>query len=180
MGLPDLYPNIAFLIGQLPDPYGRSLDDYLRFSDSDWEAQHDVIQMAFPTKTQSKFHPDQPFLPANFDMYAEVHHLCCETISTLLHQYLKSLGVDFSKNQYGATFELRPGVDPYWADSRDHNTLRLTRILECLGIFRMNYIKDDLYNFLVYKVAPKYSDRINAATVAFWVAAKENKLHLLR
>ena len=178
-------PNIDFLTGKAPDPYGRTLADYLAFTDTDWESQHDVIQMAFPTKTQSKFHPDQPFLPAGWTVWnrmltTDELQRARAAISTLLHSYLNSLGVEFLKNGYRCTFSLREGVDPYWANSSDHNTLRLTRILECLGIFEMYGTQADFHDFLVYTVAPKYSDRINAATVAFWVAARENKLHLLR
>lgn len=175
-------PNIYFLTGTAPDSNGRTLQQYLAFDDNDWEFQHDVIQMAFPTKTQSKFHPDQPFLPADFnveDLSNDEYQRSRAAISLLLHGYLKSLGVEFLINHTLVTLSCKSQY-PHWADSNDHNTLRLTRILECLGIFGMVYSQTALHDFLVYEIAPDNSDRINTKTVAFWVAAKENKLHLLR
>ena len=178
-----MHPNIAFLLGAAPDPYGRTLQDYLAFSEEDWEAQHDVIQMAFPTMTQSKFHPNQPFLSADFsiaDLTTDAYQRCRAAISLLLHSYLKSLRVEFLVNHNVPSFVLRGGSYLYWADSRNHNTLRLTRILECLGIFGMTNIQHGLHNFLVYEIAAQSTESISAKTVAFWVAAKENNLHLLR
>ena len=178
-----MYPNIAFLLGAAPDPYGRTLQDYRAFSAEDWEAQHDVIQMAFPTKTQSKFHPNQPFLPADFsiaDMTPDAYQRCRAAISLLLHSYLNSLRVEFLINHDVPSFRLLGGSYLYWADSRNHNTLRLTRILDCLGIFGLTIIQQGLHDFLVYEIAAQSTGSISAETVAFWVAAKENNLHLLR
>lgn len=172
--------NIEFLLGINDDPNGRSVDDYLKFSGTDWETQHDVIQMAFPTKTQSKFHPNQPFLSAGFvfaDLPEKERQRCRSTISLLLHSYMKSLDVQFLIIK-DPEFIAGNGVS-FWAHSRDHNTLRLTRILECLGIFEMTAIQNALFEFLVYEIAGNNS-RISGTTVAFWVAAKENKLDRLR
>lgn len=173
--------NVAFLLGLEPDPNGRTVQQYLAFDDNDWEFQHDVIQLAFPTKTQSQFHPHQRFLPTYFkveDLTDDEAQRCRATISLLLHSYLKSLGVEFLINQTRISITAKHKY-PDWAASCDHNTLRLTRILECLGIFGMVDIQTALHDFLVYDIAPKNSDRISTKTVAFWVAAKENKLHLL-
>lgn len=177
---------IAFLLNQQPDKLGRTVQQYLGFAEMDWEFQHDVIQMAFPTKTQSAYHPDQPFLPSDFDiksLAADEQQRCKATISLLLHSYLKSLGVEFlsyGNENVKHSFTLTRTSYPAWADSRDHNTLRLTRILECLGIFEMYDTQQALFEFLMFRIAAVFHTRVNTKTVAFWVAAKENKLHLLR
>ena len=177
--------NISFLLGITPDPNGRAIDQYLAFRDDEWEGQHDIIQMAFPNKTQSKFHPNQPFLPASFDIAGlsdAQRQQCRATIILLLQSYLKSLSVDFTINGGKVDIHFGPFSTPrpYWTLPRDHNTLRLTRILECLAIFDILDVRNALYDFLVYTVIPGYGDGIGAYTLAFWVAAKENKLHLLR
>lgn len=176
--------NIEFLLGASPDLHGRTVGEYRQFTPTEWESQHDVIQMAFPTKTQSRFHPGQPFLPADFDPYAHIpaadYQRCKATISLLLHSYLKSLGVEFLINHGHVTLSIEMGSNPYWLNSTDHNTLRLTRILECLGIFGMVDIQIALHDYLVFELSPAFCETISAKTVAFWVAAKENKLHLLR
>lgn len=173
--------NIMFLLNLEPDPNGRTVHEYLHFEDHEWEEQHDVIQMAFPTKTRSKFHPDQPYIPADFDFatLSDDHRQRIRaTISLLLHSYMRSLGVEFLINRDRITFTTNVDA-PYWAESRDHNTLRLTRILECLGIFGLTEIQTALHDFLVYNIAVRQNGRINAKTVAYWVAARENKLNLL-
>lgn len=177
--------NISFLLGYEQDQNTRTVNDYLRFNENDWEDQHDVIQMAFPTKTQSKFHPNQPFLSADFDINAldaDQKQRCKATVSLLLHSYLKSLSVSFLINHDLVDIHFGPFSTgrPYWTLPRDHNTLRLTRVLECLGIFEMTNIQSALYDFLVYTVIPCYSEGIDSYTLAHWVAAKDNKLHLLR
>lgn len=174
--------NITFLLGTAPDDNGRVIQQYLNFNDYEWESQHDVIQMAFPTRTQSKFHPNQPFLSSDFDIEAltdDERQRVRATVSLLLHSYMQSLGVEFLINRNLVTFTSKTQF-PTWAATSDHNTLRLSRILECLGIFNMDYIQSALYDFLVYQIVPNNNGRINAKTVAFWSAAKENKLHLLR
>lgn len=176
--------NIAFLLGHEPDANGLTVNQYLHFHGVDWEQQHDVIQMAFPTKTQSKFHPEQPFLPAEFDMFdleEDEQQRLKATISLLLHSYLKSLEVEFLINHDNVSITMKPlGVAPYWANSRDHNTLRLSRILECLDIFEMRNIQKALFEFLVYDIGVTYYNDINAKTVAYWVAARENRLRRIR
>lgn len=173
--------NIAFLLGTEADPFGRKVEDYLTFSGVDWERYHDVIQMAFPTRTQSKFHPNQPFISAGFDvndLSEKDRNYCRSTISLLLHSYMKSLNVEFLIIK-DPEFNISVPVSSLpWATSRDHNTLRLTRILDCLGVFGMTAIQNALFEFLVYNIA-KNSRDISGTTVAFWVAAKENKLDLL-
>ena len=184
--------NIAFLLGLEPDNNGRMVADYLNFSDRDWEEQHDVIQMAFPTKTRSKFHPNQPFLSEDYsvlrftgDEYVRVK----EVITLLLKSYLKSLGIVLTEMTVpveGVAYPFQKELvlftcsTPHfvWANSNDHNTLRLTRILDSLAILGLHKIQGELFSFLVYKVAVDYSHAINSKTVAFWVAARENKLHL--
>ncbi len=176
--------NIRFLLGHEFDDNGLTVQQYLQFDENDWETQHDVIQLAFPTMTQSKFHPHQPFLPASFDisnLTDDERQRVKATVSLLLHSYMNSLGVEFLINQTLVTFTMKQHIQtPAWASSRDHNTLRLTRILECLGILGMGNIQTALHDFLVYDIGVKYSGAISAKTIAFWVAARENKLHLIR
>jgi hypothetical protein len=174
--------NISFLLGLELDDNGRSVQQYLNFDVNDWEFQHDVIQMAFPTKTQSQFHPTQPFLSADFDLAAltdDQRQRVRATISLLLYSYMKSLNVEFLINHDRVSLDLTHSY-PAWADSNDHNTIRLTRVLECLGIFEMYNIRDALFDFLMYRIAAVFHNRVKTKTVAFWVAAKDNKLEKLR
>jgi hypothetical protein len=178
-----MVPAIAFLKAQGCDQSGRMVADYLNFTPERWEECHDHMQWAFPTRTKSAFNPNAPVIPEDFAFNGDSEVV--KTLTLLLVQYLSSLGIGCSHDPvmgytftYSAAWER--GERPYWAHSRDHNMLRITRVLECLGIFGMIELQEDLHDFFVYTIAPTFSDTINAKTVAFWVAAKENKLHRLR
>lgn len=181
---------IAFLRGLGPDANGRMLAEYLAWSPEKWESCHDHMQWAFPTCTKSAFNPNAPIVPDDFVFYGESDVV--PNLEVLVTQYLNSLGIVMSYDEViGYTFTYpstwgdmnRLGTIefmPYWAHSGDHNMLRITRVLESLGIFGMTELQTAVHDFFVYTIAPSFGAYINAKTVAFWVAAKENKLHLLR
>lgn len=176
--------NIAFLLAQACDGNGRMVADYFNFTEERWEDCHDHMQWAFPTHTKSAYNPRAATIPLDFELSSltdDELQRCRATISLLLRSYTQSLGVEFLINHTLVTFTLLPRIQyPAWASSRDHNVLRMTRVLECLGIFGMTNIQTALHDFLVYEIAPTYFETINAKTVAYWVAAKEGKLHLMR
>ena len=174
--------NIEFLLGQASDGNGRLISEYLQFSPERWEECHDHMQWAFPTHTQSAYNPSAATIPLTFELSSlsdDELQRCRATISLLLHSYMRSLSVEFLINHTLITFEAKSQY-PDWASSRDHNTLRMTRVLECLGIFDMTAIQSALGDWLVYTISVKHHAHISAKTVAYWVAAKDNKLHLLR
>ena len=175
-----MLPAIAFLLGQGTDQSGRTLADYRAFDAAKWEDCHDHMQWAFPTRTRSAYNRSAPTIPNTFKF--DGNDAIKTNITDLLKQYLASLGVRMHfYPENGWVIEWEPGTpNPYWVYSQDHNTLRMTRVLECLGIFGLKNLQTALFEFLVYSVATQFSPRINGKTVAFWVAAKENRLDYLR
>ncbi len=173
-----MLPAIAFLKAQGCDQSGRMVADYLNWPAPMWEACHDHMQWAFPTRNPSAFNPNAPLIPADFVFDGDPDVKA--TIGLLFLGYLDSLHLEFKGGVVNWEDGAEPEGTPFWMDSRDHNTLRMTRVLECLGIFGLTQHQEALYNFLVFTVAKCYFHTLNAKTVAFWVAAKENKLHLVR
>lgn len=173
---------IEFLQGEGTDSKGRTFQDYVEFSPEQWEDCHDHMQWAFPTRTVSAYNPNAPAVPEDyiFQYEQEVQ----SSIFHLLERYLDSLNINIEMDRViGCSIGWKADEDDYvlnpWVGPRNHNMLRMTRVLEALGIFEMEDAQEALFNFLIYDIAVNHSD-ISATTVAFWVAAKENKLHLLR
>lgn len=172
---------IAFLIGEGTDQSGRVLSDYFGFDAAKWEDCHDHMQWAFPTRTKSMYNAKAPTVPDDFkfDGNAEV----TASISELLDRYLASLGVKRAHSEDGTLAFLWIPSRPeefVWVNKGNHNMLRMTRVLECLNIFGMTAERDALYNMLMYDIAAECPTYFDARTLVFWVAAKENKLHLVR
>lgn len=176
-----MHSFIAFLAGQAPDHRGRTIDDYKAFRDTDWEAQHDIIQWAFPTKTVSQYNANAPVVPEDYTF--EFDLTVMNNILVLMENYLKSLGIHSTDADYTSgnilKFIHRPSKDA-WIHRNNHNYKRLTRLIECLGIFGLEAFQKDLAEYLIFDFAVNWSRAIDAETVVYWVAAWENKRHLLR
>lgn len=171
---------INFLIGTGHDGRGRTLADYMAFDAAKWEACHDHIQWAFPTKTKSAYNPNAPVVPEDFTF--EPDYRVKQAILDLMVNYFKSLGITIQSATNGRNFVsfVHDGDTDFWIVSADHNMKRLTRLIECLGIFDMEAIQRDLVEFLLYDFAMEYEACIPHSTVVYWLAAWENKQHLLK
>lgn len=168
----------AFLLGKGVDGCGRTLKDYMSFDDARWEQCHDHIQWAFPSRIMSAFNPNAPVVPADyvFDGCPDVQ----AAIKCLMFRYLQSLHIHphFSGYEY-----VKPSVyDAHrngWVHYRNHNLRRITRLIECLGIFGLKHEQQSFVEFLLYDFVIYYGHEIPASTIVYWVAAWENKQHLL-
>lgn len=171
---------LDFLAGDRADQSGRTLDDYLAFSREDWERQHDVIQWAFPTRTVSAYNPDAPILPDGDIGYSPVHQ---QNILKLFKSYLESLNLKMSDADNGTNlikFEfIQSQLYGHWMRRGDHNYKRLSRVIECLGLFGLEPFRDDLAEYLIFDYAINYNDRVDSVTVVYWMASWQNKKHLL-
>lgn len=110
-------PIVAFYKGEGTDAQGRHLSDYLHFTHEEMENIHDWVQWAFPLPEPSKAQPQSPVLTQeDLDVF--------RTQSTL-QQKAKALA------DYYLDF-LRETTD--WRKDRDHNHLRITRVLRFLSL----------------------------------------------
>ena len=172
---------LEFLTGAGVDGRGRTLADYMQFDAAKWEECHDHIQWAFPTKTRSAYNPNAPVVPEDFVFEGDCR--VKQAILDLMKNYFASLHITMETATNGVNF-VKFTFDPSnnndsWVWSGDHNMKRMTRLIECLGIFDMQAIQRDLVEFLLYDLAVKNADYISYSTIVFWVAAWENKQHLV-
>ena len=166
---------LDFLSGLETDTKGRYVSDYKVF-DVEWEYNHDVIQWAFPTRTVSEYNPTAPILPEVFHFTAE-HQ---QTIITLMASYLASLGIDTFYAGKVLSFDYSSDTHFRWLHQYNHNYKRLTRLIECLGLFQLKTEQTALAEFLIYNLAIKFSKDISTDTVVYWLATWQNARHKLQ
>jgi hypothetical protein len=170
----------AFLNGTAPDAIGRTVQDYLAFDADKWEECHNHVQWAFPNNEQSMFNPNAPVVDMQ-DFANQLTWQGQENVLNLAHNYLLSLGI-VPDNKLRPTFHIdynSPRLAIWLSHPRDHNFLRLTRLLHV-----WSYIDPDralgLLGTLadVAKVANARAvlskqtvDIVGADTLVFWVNA---------
>lgn len=164
---------IDFLNGNETDNNGRYVSDYLNFTPFEWEANHDIIQWAFPTKTVSLYNPDAPIIPDDFNYTPQNQ----QTIMYLMILYLSTLGITGHLIGKSIEFDYHDNFDRYndWIRPHNHNYKRLTRLIECLGLFGLKQAQKSLAEFLIYDFAIKYRKEITADTVVYWLATWQNE-----
>jgi len=139
---------IEFLKGIGTDDKGRTLDEIVQWSDAKLEYSHDTIQWLFPLPEPSQFNPDAPVLTD-----ADLEELRTEEVRN---------GILKAFNRFTLFYN-----NPQWLTPRNHNYLRLTRILKCLGLAGLDKEKNSLKGALnaTYIL---HSNVIGETTKKFW------------
>lgn len=140
---------IEFLKGTGKHPNGQTLDEILKWSDDQLEYSHDVIQWLFPLDEPSQCQPYSPVLSSEDVKYIK-------TDSDIKNNLLKSLSrfIKFWSSDH-------------WFTPRNHNYLRVTRVLKCLGLSGMKAQKD-MFKVLVDLYYYNNSEVIGPITKKFW------------
>lgn len=142
-----------FFQGKGKDNRGRTIDDMLEMSDLELERSHDVIQWLFPLKEKSAHNPAAPLLDD-------------ETIKEILES---EMGYPYLYMAFQRIwkFLIQDGVvKPTWITRRNHNFLRITRIIKCYRLFGEPVAKN-FYDLAMGYYA-KFPDVIGEETVKFW------------
>ena len=116
---------IQFLKGEGPDVEGRTLDDILKWSDAELEESHDTIQWLFPLPERSRYNWDAPVLSED-----DLKELKTEEVRNGILKAFNRFTLFYNNAQ--------------WLTPHNHNYLRLTRILKCLGLAGLDKEKNSL------------------------------------
>jgi hypothetical protein len=106
-----------FLTAEGRDHRGRSLADVLAFDDSTLERSHDYIQWLFPLPEASRFSAGAPVLSH-------------EEIALIRLSGVARANLRRARDRMLAFYR----ENDHWLVPFDHNHLRITRIIRCLGL----------------------------------------------
>jgi hypothetical protein len=160
-------PLLRFYKGAGADASGRRLDDLLAWDDLRLEAVHDYIQWLFPLPDVSRFNPDAPILTA---AEAEVFRSDAKlrsAVSRAFDRFLTFLGFarDGARIARGSHFARRAET---WLTPANHNYLRITRILLCLGYLGLAEQAMAFLAALEDVAAGEGGTVIGSRTLTFW------------
>jgi len=117
---------IDFLEGKAPDSYGRTFASTLDWTDIQLECCHSQVQWIFPLHEESKHAENYPIVDKD-----------------VIEKAKKSVNIKCNLMLAKDRFEKFYGMGDYedidkqrkWCKNRDHNLLRITRIIRCLRLF---------------------------------------------
>ncbi len=144
---------VGFLKGNDPDDKGRYYEEIIGWGDFRLEVCHDYIQRVFPTDEQSRHSSIRPVIER------EVHILlgnpaAAEHMRAMYKRMLRFWQLDgdryYNWHHYG---------------KRNHNYLRMTRVLQSLALFRMEKERADLQKRLQALID---QDRVSDETKRVW------------
>lgn len=161
---------IAFYTGTGKDNRGRTFDDVLAFSMDDLEFVHDYIQWLFPLFERSGANPAAPILDdrsaAAFRRDPQLRRSVRRAVATMLAFY----GLQLSQGP--GVIVIRPASSfaersANWLTPRNHNFLRLTRILKCLSILHAGTLARALLACLL-DIDVAHPGVISDRTIEYW------------
>lgn len=157
---------VEFLAGTGSDHRGRILADVLNWSDDQLENSHDFIQWLFPLPEESKA---VPFAPV---MSEEARQQIIDSSACQLGLLNATIRMT---RFYGIPLQPYDGCNLFghkiarWCDHRNHNFLRMTRILRSLSLLGKKALAEEIFTFISDEIHPNYM----AVDVAmdFWTEA---------
>ena len=127
-----------FLTGRGSDYKGRTFSEMLEWTDDMLEKCHDQIQWFFPLHEESRHAYTYPVITKEFidGISSEDMLLIQDNLKAAKQRMDKFLG-----------FEPYFDIDKQrkWCKDRNHNLLRITRIIRCLRIFGLEEESEDFY-----------------------------------
>lgn len=147
---------VLFLKGKGHDYKGRTLLQLRAMADHRIEKSHDVIQWMFPTDLPSAHCENAPILTD-------------EDIATIREDIKIQLNIRFSLDRMVRFYE----KNDYWITQKNHNFLRITRILRFLWLAGRKHDYVCLQKILdgIYR---DYSDIIGNETYFYWKGANND------
>lgn len=162
---------LAFYSGQQPDSRGRMIEDIWSWDYAKLESTHDYIQWLFPLRERSKFNRNAPVLTdevvAAFKSDKNLRLRLFKSFKVMLKFYGLQCSkwdnpeIEVSKSD---EYESRKGE---WINPRNHNYLRITRILTSLRILGLSNYALSFFNCLA-QIYSLESQNIGTETYNFW------------
>lgn len=159
MIITDIQTIIDFLEGKSKDYRGRTFQDMLDLTDIELERCHDQIQWMWPLHEESKHAHTYPVVTKPLVGKANVNPVILKNLMRAKIRMEKFYGLGEYEDEQK---QMR------WCKDRDHNLLRITRIIRCLRLFGMENEATDFYD-KVSRVADRRG--ISPITLFYWEKA---------
>lgn len=120
------------------DSEGRKITDIWSQSDEWWDAQHDFIQWVFPTDKPSHFNNNAPVLkPVDIEALTK-DRFALAALRFTFARFLNFLGLEFDDVDVKKASNFEKKKNAFWIEP-NHNWLRITRVLECLKLMKLDF-----------------------------------------
>lgn len=166
---------VSFYLGKHPDDKGRYINEIHSWNYDQLEYIHDYIQWLFPLKEMSGANPRAPVLDEaqinEFRSNAALRTQMIKSFKIMLSFY----GLQIEANDKAIRLSRSPEYSErrlVWLTYRNHNYLRITRILTSLCLLGLEEYALAFLNVLdqIYK---EEKGKIGGATYTYWAQAIE-------
>lgn len=166
---------VSFYLGQSTDSVGRSIYEIHSWNYEKLESVHNYIQWLFPLTERSRFNPDAPVLDAQqiaaFRVSDELKARLVESFRLMLSFYGLKCDDESGVVKIGKTEEFAQRKQS-WLTHRNHNYLRITRILTSLRLLGLEKYAHAFLGFLE-QLYDEEGKRIGNTTFGYWKRAVE-------
>jgi hypothetical protein len=163
----------AFLVGTGSDHKDRTLKEILELDDQWWDDCHDFIQWLFPLPVESKHAAFSPVLTHLDVEFGGKDHLIQQNMLKAVDRYCKFLGIEYRQRSHSADrIRFIRGKNfhdqtKYWLKARDHNHLRINRMIQSLVLFELEDVAREFFKCLSL-IKCDFPDCITDETMVYW------------
>lgn len=161
---------VSFYLGKHPDDKGRYINEILSWNYDQLEYTHNYIQWLFPLKERSSANPRAPVLDeAQINEFRSNVALRTQMIKSLKIM-LSFYGLQIQADESAIKLSRSPEYSErklVWLSYRNHNYLRITRILTSLCLLGLEEHALAFFNVLdqIYK---EEKSKIGGTTYTYW------------
>ncbi|HAS3384827.1 TPA: hypothetical protein I6154_003458 [Vibrio cholerae] len=154
-----------FISGQIPDKFGRNIEQLLAYNHFWLEHDHKYIQVLFPIDEGTKFNRHAPLVTqSDRDVFTNSEELRSAHLKAL-DVMLEFWGLQRNGSEISSSFAFSP-LSHVWLKSHDHNQLRLTRAIRSLHLLGNQQIAANLCNVLI--AAAHETVNVTDKTIEHW------------
>lgn len=163
-------PLIPFFEGKAPDSFGRFFDDILSQDDFWLEYTHNYIQWLFPNQEPSGVYKNAPTINDEVITAFAENPLLQQQLRRALMRMLAFYGLEMENItvKKAGNWDARK---KNWFTRRNHNALRITRILKCLMTLGLKDEAIAFYDALVKLADTEPVCSISRESFLYWYNA---------
>lgn len=168
---------VKFLEGDASTNEGLYLRDILSFTNEQLEQEHHYIQWCFPLPKKSLYNIRAPKLTKQDILDICDSDVIKNNLIALFTKMMRFYDLNITTECFGFYKDVESLSWTY--DFNNHNYLRLTRIIKCLNLCKMEKLAFNLYLALEYIYNNSKTANISQETLNYWRLAASNPTKLI-